>query len=149
MKIKIMRTLVAAAFLGLPGLASAQHEISWWTVDGGGGASSGGVFSLNGSIGQPEGGSMAGGTFTMNGGFWGVVGIPTPGAPPLRITRMNDRVVVSWPKPASGWLLEQVSALEPQVLWTTVPAALFQTNAAEIYVVVSPPNGNRFYRLRK
>ena len=46
-------------------------SLSWSTVDGGGGASSGGAFVLKGSIGQSDAGAiMSGGTFALAGGFW-------------------------------------------------------------------------------
>lgn len=45
-------------------------EIDWYTVDGGGGTSSGGGFVLEGTIGQPDAGTMSGGTFELTGGFW-------------------------------------------------------------------------------
>ena len=56
--------------------ASAQSlEISSYTIDGGGGTSAGGVYSLSGTIGQPDaGGPMTGGVFELAGGFWSGVG---------------------------------------------------------------------------
>ncbi|MEI7657571.1 MAG: GC-type dockerin domain-anchored protein [Phycisphaerae bacterium] len=46
-------------------------SIPWYTVDGGGGLSSGGSFSLAGTIGQPDAGTpMSGGSFSVRGGFW-------------------------------------------------------------------------------
>jgi hypothetical protein len=42
-------------------------------VDGGGGTSTGGVFSLSGTIGQPDASSSSGGAYTVKGGFWGGV----------------------------------------------------------------------------
>jgi hypothetical protein len=70
-------TLVALALvtlalaLALPALAqSGDYAIDWYSVDGGGGTSSGGSFTLSGAIGQPEAGVMAGGAFTLTGGFW-------------------------------------------------------------------------------
>lgn len=56
-------------------VATAQYEITCHTVDGGGAIfSTGGTFSLGGTIGQPDAGSftqpMAGGTFELVGGFW-------------------------------------------------------------------------------
>ncbi len=44
--------------------------ISWWTIDGGGGRSTGGSFQLSGTIGQADSGTLAGGTFELHGGFW-------------------------------------------------------------------------------
>ncbi len=50
--------------------ASGTFELTWFTVDGGGGTSSGGDFVLSGTIGQPDAGTLAGGDFTLRGGFW-------------------------------------------------------------------------------
>jgi hypothetical protein len=60
--------------------AGAQtFDLSWHTVDGGGGMnSSGGAFSLSGAIGQPDAQSppvMVGGAFELIGGFWPVANV--------------------------------------------------------------------------
>ncbi len=47
------------------------YDLSWWTVDGGGGAAEGGAFTLAGTAGQPDAGVVSGGTYTLGGGFWG------------------------------------------------------------------------------
>jgi hypothetical protein len=47
------------------------YDLSWWTVDGGGGNSSGGEYGLSGTIGQPDPGLLVGGDYTLGGGFWG------------------------------------------------------------------------------
>ncbi len=45
--------------------------IPWHTIDGGGGLSSGGSFSIAGTIGQPDAGQpMQGGSFSIRVGFW-------------------------------------------------------------------------------
>jgi len=57
--------------------AFAQLAIDWSTIDCGGGASAGGVFTLNGTIGQPDAQTppvMSGGMFTLTGGFWAGTG---------------------------------------------------------------------------
>jgi hypothetical protein len=47
------------------------YDLSWGTVDGGGGAAStGGTYLLGGTIGQPDAGTLVGGSYTMEGGFW-------------------------------------------------------------------------------
>ena len=53
------------------GIASG-YEIDWHTLDGGGGTSTGGDYSLSGTVGQPDAGTMtlAGGSFELHGGFW-------------------------------------------------------------------------------
>jgi hypothetical protein len=67
--------LAAAALAWLAAPAAAQSfDLSWHTMDGGGGISSGGGFTLHGTIGQPDagpaGGPMAGAGFELTGGFW-------------------------------------------------------------------------------
>ncbi|MHC4641241.1 MAG: hypothetical protein ACYS32_06325 [Planctomycetota bacterium] len=63
--------LVALVVLGLIVSSSwGQYEISWYTIDGGGGASSGGDFTLTGTIGQPDAAYSRGGNYELLGGFW-------------------------------------------------------------------------------
>ena len=50
--------------------AGNDFDLSWHTVDGGGGTSSGGDFVLRGTIGQPDAGDLIGGDFALRGGFW-------------------------------------------------------------------------------
>lgn len=47
-----------------------DYTITWWTVDGGGGTSQGGVFTVTGTIGQPDAGTIAGGPYVLGSGFW-------------------------------------------------------------------------------
>jgi hypothetical protein len=46
------------------------YDLSWSTVDGGGGQSSGGGYTLTGTAGQPDAGAQSGGGYTVAGGFW-------------------------------------------------------------------------------
>ena len=48
----------------------ADYEISWGTIDAGGGRSAGGGFVLVGTIGQPDTGQSSGGDFVLSSGFW-------------------------------------------------------------------------------
>ena len=70
-------TLLAMLFTGLLllgmtalALASGGYELTWWSIDGGGGMSAGGSYSLAGAIGQAEAGRLSGGTYELTGGFW-------------------------------------------------------------------------------
>ena len=45
-------------------------NIPWWTMDNGGGTSSGGGYTLSGTIGQPEVGIVQSGSNTLGSGFW-------------------------------------------------------------------------------
>ena len=50
---------------------STGYDLSWYTIDGGGATfSTGGSYSLGGSIGQADAGSLSGGLYQLNGGFW-------------------------------------------------------------------------------
>ncbi|MCS6887170.1 hypothetical protein [Chloroflexus sp.] len=56
------------------GIVSAQsgYSIAWYTIDGGGATvSSGGSYTLGGTIGQVEAGVVSGGGYTLYSGFWG------------------------------------------------------------------------------
>src|SRR5437763_10952286 len=88
-----------------------SYSIDWFTIDGGGGTSSGGQYSLSGTIGQPDAGHLTGGTYTLEGGFWGIVAaVQTPGAPLLRIAlTSSNTVLVAWPAPSTGFSLQQNS----------------------------------------
>ena len=49
----------------------AAYDVSWYTVDAGGGTySTGGDYSLGGTAGQPDAGPLTGGGYTLVGGFW-------------------------------------------------------------------------------
>ena len=68
--------LAASAVLA----AAGEFSIPFWSVDGGGGASRGGEFVLNGSIGQADAGRMSGGDYVLQGGVWGgLPATPEPG----------------------------------------------------------------------
>ena len=62
---------LALVLLVTSALADVQtFSLPWWTVDGGGGASSSASYSLSGSIGQPDAGVLTGGGYILGGGFW-------------------------------------------------------------------------------
>jgi len=56
----------------LPALAQTdvRYELNWRTIDGGGGQSSGGPYTLTGTIGQPDAAYSSGGDYELLGGFW-------------------------------------------------------------------------------
>ncbi|MCW5550734.1 MAG: hypothetical protein KIS67_01075 [Verrucomicrobiae bacterium] len=126
----------------------AQYAIDWYTIDGGGGTSTGGVYSVSGTIGQPDAGTvMTGGDYSLTGGFWSAVAVQTPGAPLLAIAATpTNTVVISWPSPSTGFVLQQNTNLA-STNWTAVatsPADDGNTRS----VIISPQVGNRFYRLQ-
>jgi hypothetical protein len=70
--LSLLLFVIAFALLGVAGASAlGGYSLDWWTVDGGGATSSGGVYTLGGTIGQPDAGTATGGTYTLTGGFWG------------------------------------------------------------------------------
>jgi hypothetical protein len=140
--------LLVSAFC-LPALA--QYSIDWHTVDGGGGTSTGGVYAVTGTIGQPDAGAMSGGNYSIQGGFWSVISVvQTPGAPSLTAFRTTtNTVVISWALPADGWALQATNALPTvDAPWPQIPPP-YQTNDTNLQFIEPAPAGNRFYRLHR
>jgi hypothetical protein len=140
------------AFVAAALTAHAHYSIDWFTIDGGGGTSTGGVYCVSGTIGQPDaGGPLTNGQYSVTGGFWGIVApVQTPGAPRLSVERQGANVRIYWPLPATGFVLDQATALTSPpaaIAWSQVPFP-YSTNATHISLTVPSPVGNKFYRLR-
>jgi len=79
-----MAGMTLVSVTALPVLAGGPsgglYSIPWSTIDGGGAINtSGGAFTLSGTIGQPDaGGAMTGGAFSLTGGFWAGVSTAAP-----------------------------------------------------------------------
>jgi hypothetical protein len=65
--------LSLCVMLGVAPVARAGYEIASWTVDSGGGTSTGAVYRLDGTAGQPDAGIAQRQPFGQAGGFWGRV----------------------------------------------------------------------------
>jgi len=59
---------------GRVALAAVGFAIPWWTVDGGGGQSIGGSYTVTGTLGQPDTAISSAGPYGLSGGFWGAPG---------------------------------------------------------------------------
>jgi len=140
------RLLLVGLFV--PALCWAQtYSINWYKVAGGGGTSSGGTYQLSGTIGQQDaGGPMTGGGYSLTGGFWSLIAaLQTPGAPELTITHSGNSVIVSWPAPSTGWVLQQ----NGNVVSTNWIASGYtiSTSGGTNSVTITPPSGKLFFRL--
>ena len=51
--------------------SGSGYDLSWNTVDGGGGTVSSGAYSLSGTLGQADAASLGAGAYSLTGGFWG------------------------------------------------------------------------------
>jgi hypothetical protein len=141
--------LLATVFVTWCLQAGAQtYSADWYKVAGGGGMSTGGVYSVKGTAGQHDaGGPMVGGAYSITGGFWALSAVQTPGAPILRIFHSNtNSAIVSWPAPSAGWILQQNSSLALPAGWSNTTNAVTQAGGQN-QIVVASPTGNRFYRL--
>ena len=69
-KVVTLTLAVLLAFASVALAGSVAYDLSWFTVDGGGGESAGGGYALAGTAGQPDTAALSGGTYTLVGGFW-------------------------------------------------------------------------------
>jgi len=125
------------------GLAQG-HSLSWFTIDGGGGASAGGRFSLSGTIGQPDAGWLTNEGDSLQGGFWSGAANDSPR---LRLFRYGGSVVLAWPKSAAGFRLQ--TATNPRTShWAQInqPALTVED---EHWVILPETANHQFFRLHK
>ena len=147
MKSTLFKTLflTAACFAaGLTASRSQSYSIDWCKISGGGGTSTGGVYAVSGTIGQPDASSaMTGGSYSLTGGFWALYAVQTPGAPLLTITYSGNQAVVSWSPSITGWTLQTNTALASGT-WGNYLGTVVNNS-----VTNSPPKGNLFFRLKQ
>jgi hypothetical protein len=140
--------ILLSAF-GLSVSHAQNYSIDWYKVSGGGGTSSGGSYSVSGTIGQHDAtanGALTGGNYSLTGGFWALISVvQTPGAPTLYISHSGNMVTVYWQE-VSGWSLQQNSDLSATANWSPggSPTLLNGTN----YLNVIPPTETLFFRLQ-
>ena len=95
----VLMLIITSAVLAQSGNG---FDLGWATVDGGGGTSTGGAYTLQGTIGQPDAAALLGGSYTVQGGFWGDVEAPTPTATPTP-TRTPTQVLTWTPTRTPTW----------------------------------------------
>ena len=143
-----MKTILAlfGSVCVLANSAFAQnYSIDWFKVAGDGGTSTGGVYAVSGTIGQPEaGGPLTNGQYSVTGGFWALpIAVQTPGAPTLTIVPFGPgQARISWTPNTPGFVLQETWVLSP-ANWTNSPSG------AANPVTVPTSNPRRFYRLNK
>jgi hypothetical protein len=132
----------------LPSRCFGQYSINWYTIAGGGGTSSGGQYSLSGTIGQAAaGGPMTGGNLQLTVGYWALLSlVQTPGAPTLYISHAGNTVSVYWQN-VSGWSLQQNPNLANPAAWSTNNS--WTTLNGTNYLSLTSPAGNLFFRLQQ
>ena len=68
--------------------------------------------------------------------------------PSLQITRSSNRVTLSWPASATGFVLESAPNLSPATSWTPITTGI-TTNVDQAVFLSSPAVGASFFRLRR
>ncbi len=120
------------------------YSIDWWTIDGGGGTSSGGNFALTGTIGQPDASPTVsvGGQFSLVGGFWAMpVLVQATNGPTLLIAPATPGfATISWTPATPGFVLQYSLRLDVPD-WQDAPSG------AQNPAIVPATVPVRFYRL--
>jgi hypothetical protein len=142
-----MKTLLFTLTLSASVLtASAQnYAIDWFKIAGGGGTSTGGVYAVSGTIGQPDaGGPMTNGVYSLTGGFWALpIAVQTPDAPLLTIVPFGSgQARISWTPNTPGFVLQENLSLST-TNWVNAPSG------AGNPAIVPATIPTMFYRLRK
>jgi hypothetical protein len=129
--------------------ASAQnYSIDWYKIAGGGGTSTGGLYSVSGTIGQPAASeALSGGNFSLTGGFWAIISVvQTPGAPTLYLNHGGNTVTLFW-QDVTGWsLIQGTNLTTPVASWS--PSSSPTLTGGTNYLILTNPAGNLFFRLR-
>jgi hypothetical protein len=136
---------VVVTLLTLMGANGQGYTVDWYTVDGGGGTSANGLYTVTGTIGQPDAGAMTDGYYRVDSGFWSLIAPGAPlGAPVLTITLAGGNVIVEWPVEFSGFGLQGNGVLGTAnwVYLTNAP-----TEADGRWQIALPATGKQFYRL--
>lgn len=142
--------IFAGVSFSVTSICAQNYLIDSYTIDGGGGNSSGGIYQLSGTVGQPDAGAkLTGGNYSLTGGFWSMlVAVQTEGAPLLKVQLSGaNTVAVFWTASSTGYVLQQNSNLN-----TTNWVNVVQTpsnDGTNKTVLIPSPTGNMFYRLKK
>ena len=121
------------------------YSIDWSKIAGGGGTSTGGVYSVSGTIGQPDaGGPLTNGQYSVTGGFWVLPSaVQTVGAPLLTIApAAPGQATLSWTPATPGFVLQETLSLAPSNWVNSASGA-----ANPVTVPATVPS--KFYRLRQ
>jgi hypothetical protein len=140
---KILLFLGLMAGIAAP-VSAQQFSIDWFKIAGGGGTSTGGQYSLSGTVGQHDaGGPLTNSQYSVTGGFWVLPqAVQNPIAPALTITPAAPGfATISWTPTSPGFVLQESVNLPAG--WTN------SASGANNPVTVPTAQPVRFYRLNK
>ena len=132
--------------------AGAQTSIDWFTLDAAGGAQSSANYVINFTAGQNDVGPtiLNSANYRIIPGFWALEDMgPATGLPELSIALLGPRVILSWPSPSTGFVLEQTDSLNVlPAAWSNTPG-LVSDNGFIKSLTLPHDLSKRFYRLRR
>ena len=132
--------------------AGAQSAVDWFTLDAGGGAQSSASYVINFTAGQTDVGPtfLNSANYRIIPGFWALEDMgPATGLPDLSITLAGSRVILSWPSPSTGFILQHTDSLNVlPATWSDTPGVV--SDDGLIKSLTLPHNlSKQFYRLRR
>ena len=132
--------------------ADAQTVIDWFTLDAGGGAQSSANYVINFTAGQTDVGPTVinSANYRIIPGFWALEDMgPATGLPELNIALSGPRVILSWPSPSTGFVLQHTDSLNVlPAAWLDTPGVV--NDNGFVKTLTLPHNlSKRFYRLRR
>jgi hypothetical protein len=138
--------LILASAFCLKAMAQ-NYSADWHKIAGGGGTSTGGVYSVSSTIGQHDaGGPLIGNTYSLYGGFWSLITVvQTVGLPNLTITHSGASVVVSWANTGNYTLQQNGSPATSS--WVNSSYTVTTLNGLNS-VTMTPSSGDLFFRLK-
>lgn len=120
----VMKRLLLLFGLLLPAIGFAQqYSIGWYKLAGGGGASSGGIYSVKGTIGQPDAGVMSG-TNTIQ-------------------QTATNTIVITWPAAAGNWVLQESATGAPGT-WSNVSISAMLAGGTMQVILLGSESANQF-----
>lgn len=141
---------LAALFLFLsPARAQEDYDNGNW-LPLAGSTSTGGVYSLEATIGCTDVGLVSGTNYTLDaGGYFRLQAMLTD--PELGMgCVIVPHLDFSWPWSEEDWRLFFASSTYSNLMaWIEIPPNLYQTNGATISYSETPSAGARFYRLER
>jgi hypothetical protein len=141
------KALLTATLALFATLALAQsYSIDWHAIDGGGGTSTGGVYSISGTIGQADaGGSTTNGQYSITGGFWVLpTAVRVIAAPSLTIVPATPgNATIAWTPSTPGFVLQETWVFSPpnwtnSLSGTTNPVVIHATLPMKFYRLYQP-----------
>jgi hypothetical protein len=132
--------------------AGAQSAIDWFTLDAGGGAQSSASYVVNFTVGQTDLGPtfLNSANYRIIPGFWALEDAgPATGLPELSIALAGTRVILSWPSPSTGFILQHTDSLNVlPAPWSDTPGVV-SDNGFIKSLTLPHDLTKRFYRLRR